>query len=244
MPRETAHSKLASRLRDAVQEGEYDDGRPLPTETQLAETHSVSRQTVRRAMQDLVAEGLVYRVAGRGTFPVAARGPVIRHRQLGSIEDLMALSLDTAFELISPLELRVDVEAASRLRLDSDSVMTLSLRWVNGDFPFCFTTITLPPRIGEKLVDVPELTTPGRRSQVTVIGIIEARALRSIRYAEQSVSATVGPDFAVAHLNCLPGEPVLRIDRLYFDSVGAPIELVVSYFDSRHYSYRIKLHRR
>lgn len=74
-------------------------GNPLPTEEQLATTHAVSRSTVRRAMQDLVAEGLIYRVAGRGTFPVAESGRYLRH--VGSIEDLIALSVDTICEIIS-----------------------------------------------------------------------------------------------------------------------------------------------
>src|SRR5271166_4910554 len=83
------------------------DGRQLPTEEQLAASYSVSRQTVRRAMQDLVSEGIIYRVAGRGTYPVAERDGYVNH--FGSVEELMALSLDTECEVVSPLQRRVDV---------------------------------------------------------------------------------------------------------------------------------------
>ena len=61
----------------------------------------LSRQTVRRAFQDLVAEGVVYRVPGRGTY---ASEPGRRYlRQLGSIEDLMSLSDDTTMEVLTGL---------------------------------------------------------------------------------------------------------------------------------------------
>ena len=62
--------------------------------------------------------------------------------------------------------------------------------------------------------------------------------------AEQSVSAAGDPAFAAAHLGCDVGEPLLRIDRLYFDPEDAPVELAVSYFDPGHYSYRVRLRRR
>ena len=81
---------------------------------------------MRRAFQDLVAEGVVYRVPGRGTY--ASDGGHRYLRQLGSIEDLMSLSDDTTMEVLSGLRRRVDVDAASRLRLDDDVVYTVVFR--------------------------------------------------------------------------------------------------------------------
>ena len=71
--RPVAYRTLAAQIRNAIRNGEYADGRQLPTEEQLAASYSVSRQTVRRAMQDLVSEGIIYRVAGRGTYRSPSR---------------------------------------------------------------------------------------------------------------------------------------------------------------------------
>src|SRR5580692_11463780 len=106
--RPVAYRALAARIRDAIRNGEYAGGRQLPTEDQLSASYSVSRQTVRRAMQDLVAEGFIYRVAGRGTYPVAEEDRYLR--QFGSVEELMALSVDTECEVVSPLQRRIDIE--------------------------------------------------------------------------------------------------------------------------------------
>jgi GntR family transcriptional regulator len=66
---------------------------------------------------------------------------------------------------------------------------------------------------------------------------------RSIKGAEQSITAAAAPPAAAAHLECAPGQPVLRIDRLYTDDADTPVELAVSYFDPAHYSYRVSLRR-
>ena len=63
---------------------------------------------------------IIYRVAGRGTYPVAEQDRYVNH--FGSVEELMALSLDTECEVVSPLQRKVDVETASRLRLGSDEI--------------------------------------------------------------------------------------------------------------------------
>jgi len=240
--REVAYRLLAERLRNAIRTGEFAEGAPLPTEAMLADTYSLSRSSVRRAMQDLVAEGVIYRVAGRGTFPVAETDRYLRH--FGSVEDLMALSLDTDCELVSPLQQRVDIEAAGRLQLSSDEVMTMTLRRLYGSVPFTVTTVALPLPVGQLLADIPEFTSKGSRSRLTVIGSIDARMPQSIMGADQSITAVAAPAVAAEHLACAVGEPVLRVDRLYSDVGGHPIELAVSYFDPSYYTYRVKLRRR
>src|SRR3954452_22045424 len=54
---------------------------PLPSDAMLCEEFSVSRMTARNAVQRLLQEGIVYRVAGRGA--VVAEAPV--HRPAGNL---------------------------------------------------------------------------------------------------------------------------------------------------------------
>ncbi|MGA8995516.1 MAG: GntR family transcriptional regulator [Nocardioidaceae bacterium] len=239
--RVTSYGTIAAQLREAVRSGRYGETDRLPTEHELAERHSVSRQTVRRAMQELVAEGLVYRVAGRGTYPVLRSERYLR--QFGSVADLMGLSLDTDCEILRPLAAVSDAAAAARLRLDDDEVFGVSFVRRHDAVVFCHTEVRLPPEVGSRLASVPELTVPGRRSRVTVIGLIEGSLRRRIRDAEQSVTATTAPAEPAGHLLAPAGSPVLRIERVYFDADNRPLELAVSHFDPAHYSYRARLRR-
>jgi DNA-binding GntR family transcriptional regulator len=232
---------VAREVRTRILQGDYADGRRLPTEAELAERHRVSRQTVRRAFQDLVAEGMVYRVPGRGTFVSRRDGAYLR--QFGSIDDLMGLSQDTRMEVTAPLRRLVDVTAASRLRLPDDVVHGLTFRRSHDGAPFCVTAVSVPPAVGAVLASVPELTAVGASTETTIIALLDARLPAPIAEADQSVTVAAADPATAAQLGCAAGDPLLRIDRLYADTAGQPVELAISYFLPELYSYRTKLRR-
>src|SRR5690606_5069469 len=238
---EAAYARLSRELREDILRGRYSGDTRLPTEAELAAQYQVSRQTVRRAFHDLVSEGLVRRIPGRGTYVAKRSGEYLR--QFGSVEDLLALSEDTELVVLSPLRRLADVEAAGRLRLSTDAVYRTSFRRLHQDEPFCLTTVWLPPDIGERLADLPELRETGAVSDATVIGLIDKHATRPIAEAEQSITAVAASDTVSEQLGCSPNEPLLRVDRMYLDTEGVPVELAVSYFHPEHYSYRVRLRR-
>ncbi|MBO0868887.1 MAG: GntR family transcriptional regulator [Micromonosporaceae bacterium] len=71
-PRGMRFRTIAARLRQAISDGRWPVGGRLPTESELARTHAVGLNTVRRAVDLLIEEGLVRRRQGSGTYVVAA----------------------------------------------------------------------------------------------------------------------------------------------------------------------------
>lgn len=239
--RASTYRRLASELRTAILRHDYPEGVRLPTEQELAEQHAVSRQTVRRAFQDLVAEGMVYRVPGRGTFATPREEQYLR--QFGSVDDLMGLSIDTTMRLVVPLRRTVSPAAAGRLGLHADRVHTLTFLRLHDDAVFCLTTVYLPPAAGSSVAGVPDLTEAGGRSRVTVIGLLDDALTDPIAEAEQSITVEAADAATARHLDCEPEHPLLRIDRMYYSTAGAPVELAINHFLPEHYSYRVRLHR-
>lgn len=62
------YAQLKELLGERIKNGEYQPGEKIPTELALCEELDLSRPTVRQAIAELVAEGLLYIVKGRGTF--------------------------------------------------------------------------------------------------------------------------------------------------------------------------------
>ena len=183
---ESSYRVLTQLLRESIYRERYADDDPLPTDLALAQEHGLSRQTVRRAYQELVAEGLVYRVPGRGTFVTPEK---TRYRRtFGTVADLMKLQLDTQFELVLPLTDDVHDAAAAALELPDRHIFAVTFRRLHLGEAFCLTRVFLPPRMARKLADVRELTEPGVRSNVTVIGLLESHGA-DIAEAQQVITA-------------------------------------------------------
>ncbi|MFD0715309.1 GntR family transcriptional regulator [Paenibacillus sp. GCM10027626] len=62
------YTQIYSFLRDQMESGKWQEGFKLPSENQLCRKFDVSRITVRGAMTQLVEEGFIYRIQGRGSF--------------------------------------------------------------------------------------------------------------------------------------------------------------------------------
>lgn len=237
---EPAYKALAAQLRSQISGGQYRDGVRLPTEAELSELHGLSRQTVRRAFQELVADGVVYRVPGRGTFATETGGRYLR--QLGSIEDLMNLSADTDMEVLEAPARRVDLDAAGRLRLETDVVYRIVFQRFHDGVPFVVTTVSWPEEVARLVYEAPELK-QGALSSYTMIGLLEPHLQFPIIECAQSITATAASEDLASRLGCAVGQPVLRVDRTYLDSRGTAVELAVSHFLPEVYTYRVTLRR-
>jgi GntR family transcriptional regulator len=147
-------------------------------------------------------------------------------------------------ETVRPLQRRADVVAAGRLRADSDQVISGLFRRLHDGVPFSITEVSLPLAVGRGIVESGALLTPGEVLRSTVIGPVDGMNREPIAGAHQSITAAGVPPDIAEYIDRRPDDHVLRIDRLYFDAAGRPLELAVSYFNPERYSYRLELRRR
>ena len=74
--------QLSENLRQRIEGDDLEPGSRLPSENELVARYGVSRNTARQAINALIAQGLVYRLQGRGT----AGGEAIGGECLDGIE--------------------------------------------------------------------------------------------------------------------------------------------------------------
>jgi GntR family transcriptional regulator, N-acetylglucosamine utilization regulator len=192
----------------------------LPSERALAQQLGVSRPTVRRALDQLAAEGRLQRVQGSGTFarqpPVPAREPSAR--VLAAREALAGASRSWRLG-VSPREPVWHVE---RLRL-ADEV------------PICVESIAIVKALAPALLDHP---LEGSLSEV----LAEHFGVELVR-AEQSIAATV-LEAPTAELLDVPAlSPALLVEHVSWDQHGRRVELTQSLFRGDRSAFAVTITR-
>jgi GntR family transcriptional regulator len=240
---EPAYKALAGTLRDEIRTGAFPPSKRLPTDAELSRKFGLSRQTVRQAFGELVAEGLVYRVRGRGSFAVGGPDSTDYLRSLGSIEDILAVAKDVEAEMVEPFAPVIDVAAASRLRLRSDHVFRATVRRLDDNVPFAVSTVYIPPELGTRLSQDPRIATPGQRTHGSITTLIDEISDHPLVGTHQSITAVAIDPLTAPMIGCKAGDPGLQIERTYFDAIGNFVELALSTFNPTRYSYRLELRR-
>lgn len=230
---------LADRLRGEIEAGTYADGKRLPTEVSLMAEHELSRDTVRRAFRELEVDGLIYRVRGRGTFASsAAPSDAPYMRTVGSLEDMTSWP-NTRLEVLQGFEVGEHPDAAERLDIEGDVAMAV-VRRHHQDVAFVVTRHFVAPELGARAIEA-GIPSDG---ETTVIGRLEGLIGTPILRAEQTLSAISADDEDAAAIHCKPGDPILRVARVYFDALQKPVEYTLSHFNPERYAYRTELRRR
>lgn len=228
--------QLARDLRQQIAGGRLKPGAALPTEEQLCAQYGVSRITVRRAVDDLIVEGLVMRRRGVGTFVAEPRQATRSVSLVGSLYDALAYPRNIAIELLKRGEKPAPARVAELLQLAPKApVVELQvLSRVDGT-PFAMTHFYLPAEFGTRL-DPSELGsgTPVARLVERLLGEPVVRAVQ-----------TVEPESADARLGKLLEIPastaVLHVLRTYFSAAGRPVEVASVRYRPDQYRLQVEL---
>lgn len=138
----TTRELLRGRLRELVSDSRA--GTRLPGERELAAEWGVARMTLRAAVDSLVAEGLLERRHGSGTF-VAFR-PVLRMLGLTSFsQDMRSRGLVPSARVLEFKTIEADVALAGRLQIPTGSpVFSFSRLRLGSDEPMAIENVRIP----------------------------------------------------------------------------------------------------
>lgn len=234
MDRQQRRRQLRQSLQELLRQAS--DGSRLPPERQLAEALGVARETLRRALRELQAEGLLERRQGAGTF--VAGHSWLKPLVLRSFsEDMRERGLTPSSEMLSCRTLRADAKIAARLKLAPGSayVELRRLRLANGE-PMALEVACL----GEERL-------PGFDASVLVgSSLYELLAQRwgiQVRNAAQEILATVLDEEEAALLNAAPFSPALLVERQVFDEDGEVVEYGKSLYRADRYRFEVNVAR-
>ncbi|QDR81159.1 GntR family transcriptional regulator [Sporomusa termitida] len=110
------YMQLAKIVRDDIVSGVYKEGDLIPSEARMAQKYKITRTTIRRAIADLVNEGLLSQVHGKGTY-VCFKEVTYNVWNFGGFTDYIASRAETPYSIVLRKDI-ITVDNQKYLALD------------------------------------------------------------------------------------------------------------------------------
>jgi GntR family transcriptional regulator len=227
------YEQIADRLREDIVEAGA--GGQLPTEEALMLRYGVSRSTVRKAVQRLVDESILFRRQGKGTF-VAQPLPQIVHsidhiapffetfRQAG--EDIRTEIID--FSWSDTIVLPAELDAWQR------PVLSYQRRYVSRGVPHAVAQVSVPLNVGRKIAR-------GDLESAPIYDVLQKKLGLKLARAEFLVSGRQPPLGVGEALDISQSSFMLVLDRITRDIDGNPVEMTTHFLRPDVYKLSVAL---
>lgn len=235
---EPRYREIRRDLTQRIAAGEWRAGTALPAEARLARHYGVAIGTLRRAIDELVAERVVVRRQGSGTYVATHSTRRLMFHFFHVVPRAGGRQLPRTRTLAFSRG-RARADEARRLRLAPGAPVyrvrnLLSL----GERPVILDELVLPQRLfpgfSRKILT-------GRDN--TIYHLYQTRyGVNVLRTSERLRAVRAGAAAARA-LGVAPGAPLLRISRIALSFDDAPVELRESYVDTSAHDYFLDLGR-
>jgi GntR family transcriptional regulator len=229
---EPLYAQVRASLIESISSGRWKPGEAIPSETQLAGAFGVAIGTLRRAVDSLVADQILVRRQGKGTYVVQHDAP----RQMFHFFHIAGRNGAREHPEVRTVSFRrdrADAEAAEVLGIAPHekvirirNLLSLQAR------PVIVDDITLPAELFPGLT---ERAFTGRGN--TIYQLYQARYGINVLRTDERLRAVVAPAEVAALLELPAGAPLLEIRRVAFTFRDRPVELRLSRVDTTRHHY-------
>ena len=215
------YRQLADILREPITSGAFPVGGELPKEAMIAERFGVSLITVRQALRDLEADGLIKKRSAKPAVVTSAAPPVTLSWTFKNFADMAAFTKDASLKIksykkeVSPL-----LQRHFDLNKDEQGYCLRSMLVVGKQKKAQITTY-FPPDIGARL----------KRedfSDVLIFRSVQKHLGLRLDVAHVTVRAEIADEAVAADLGITLGSPVLTVEMLYQSADQRSIEFSVA----------------
>lgn len=230
------HKQVENLIRKLIQKEEYQQGKLLPGETEIAERLDISRNTVRMSMKRLVREGLIVRKKGIGSR-------VNREKVKTSLRAWISFSREMEQKGFEIEEYERDTSwvlppktVVNEFHVDPH-IQIPQLKRVRGDDtgPIVLFLSYLHPRLD---IDEDE-TFDGRLYE----DVLEPKYGVKASESEEKIEATFPDRQVKSSLNIERRTPILYRERIVYDEEQKPIEYNECYYRGDRCQYNLRMDR-
>ncbi len=224
------YRQLQQQMSEAISQGKLSDDDAIPPERNIAAHLSISRVTVRKAIQSLVKQGLLVQHQGVGTF-VKARVEHSMTKLTGFTEEMAKRGMTPAVKWLDRSVGIANPEEAMALNISPDTeVSRLARIRYAGETPVAVEYTTVP----RVFLPSPNVVTLSLYDVLTRSNHRPYRALQRLR-------AKLFSDEVGALLNLPPHSVTLYVERRSFLLNGKAVEFTRSYYHGDRYDFVAEL---
>jgi len=229
------HIQTENLLREIIIEPEYQNGKLLPNEVELAKMLAISRTTLRQAINKLVFEGLLIRKKRTGTRVAQNTVSSKSNNWLSFSQEMKLRGIAIKnFELHITWEYP-DQSLANFFEIKPDRKI-LKMEKVRGkpEEPFVYFISYFHPRIG--LTGDEDFKRP-------LYEMLENDYSTVATLSKEEISARAAEPLIANKLRISDGSPVLLRKRFVFDQGERPIEYNLGYYKAESFVYTVESRR-
>lgn len=218
-----------------IHSGKWQLEQQIPTEEDLCKQYDVSKITVRQAINNLVTDGYLIRIQGKGTF-VANTLPVVGLAMKTRLtEEMFGEEVKVDREILRAGLKMPPHDAKGYLRTEGETHYFLGRRVVNGQ----------PEFIEESYIPQDMLPDAGRLDVVknSLYSVLQERAVKKIFKVVQTVEVVRADGDYAENLDVPDGTPVLAIHRLFLSADGTPVAYTKLLGRSDRYKFQTEFER-
>ena len=203
--------QLKELLKEQIRDGSLKEGDQLPTERGLREIYNISRSTARKALGDLMNEGLIYRKQGIGTFVAKPKISQDLIGEMSFVRQAIKQGLRPSSKIIhKAIDKQVSQSILNTLNLNgtAEVLMYSVVIYVNKE-PIAIETVYIPLKVAPSILEK-EL------DKTNIFDLLQNECKLTVAAGKGEIEPTLINEFEAQHLETSIGKPALSVNRVFY----------------------------
>lgn len=231
------YHQIKEQLIAGMERGDWPVGATLPPEIELMRVLGVSRQTVRRALQELTYDGYIQRVPGRGTTVLRTKLSRGLSRLTSFSEDMRQRQQQVSSQILACENIPAPPFVAEKLGIAAGAPVLYLHRLRSAD--------GIPIILNSSYVHLPEhaaITCADLEGAGSLYALFERQNI-TILEADRTIEAIAANEEQARLLAAPPGSPLLLVEGVVYTLDHVPIEYHQVISVGERYKYAIHVIR-
>jgi GntR family transcriptional regulator len=217
------YHQLMERIKESIEKENWKPGDKIPSENQLMDEYDVSRNTAKKAIEELVQEGILYRIQGKGTFVAK---PKLQQSLMGFYSFSKVLKengLNPKDIILKIEEVKPSKKIMDALQLDeNENVIEMKrLRCANNE-PYILESSFIPKSV---VTDMEQLKKVGG---ISLYDLLAQQFNVVVSRAKEAFEPVLIRADESGYLQTKEGRPALLLERIAYDTSERPVEFCIS----------------